>query len=100
MHAVIRTGGKQYRVAAQDVIEIEKLPGEKDATVTFDEVLAVGSTIGAPLVQGATVTGKIVAQDRAPHILMMKHKRRHNYKRIKGHRQRITVVRIESISAG
>ncbi len=100
MHAVIRTGGKQYRVAAQDVIRIEKIAGEEGDAVLFDEVLAVGSELGAPLVSGASVAGRVVAQMRDGKIVVFKKKRRQNYRRKQGHRQARTVVRIEEILTG
>ena len=100
MHAVIRTGGKQYRVAAQDVIRIEKIAGEEGEAVLFDEVLAVGSELGAPLVSGASVAGRVLAQDRADKIIVFKKKRRQNYRRKQGHRQDRTIVRIEEILTG
>ena len=100
MHAVIRTGGKQYRVAAQDVIRIEKIAGDEGEAVLFDQVLAVGSEVGAPLVSGASVAGRVVAQARAPKIVVFKKKRRQNYRRKKGHRQEQTIVRIEEILTG
>jgi len=103
MFAVIRTGGKQYRVAPNDVLKIEKLPGEAGETVTFTEVLAVGSdagtTIGAPLVPGATVTATVIAQDRLPKVIIFKKRRRQNSRRKNGHRQPVTVLRVAGISA-
>ena len=100
MHAVIRTGGKQYRVAAQDVIRIEKIAGDEGEIVLFDEVLAVDSELGAPLVSGASVAGRVVAQARADKIIVFKKKRRQNYRRKQGHRQDQTIVRIEEILTG
>ena len=100
MHAVIRTGGKQYRVAAQDVIRIEKIAGDEGEIVLFDQVLAVGSELGAPLVSGASVAGRVVAQARADKIIVFKKKRRQNYRRKQGHRQDQTIVRIEEILTG
>lgn len=100
MHAVIRTGGKQYRVAAQDVIRIEKVAGDEGDVVVFDEVLAVGGDLGAPLVSGASVAGRVVAQARADKVIVFKKKRRHNYRRKKGHRQDQTIIRIEEILTG
>ena len=100
MHAVIRTGGKQYRVAAQDVIRIEKIAGAEGDAVLFDEVLAVGSELGAPLVSGASVAGRVLAQARAEKIIVFKKKRRKTYRRRQGHRQAETVVRIEEILTG
>ncbi len=100
MFAVIRTGGKQYRVAPGDVLEIERLPGEAGAAITFSEVLVAGSKIGAPLLSGASVAAEIVAQDRAPKVVAFKKKRRKNTHRKRGHRQLLTRVKINSISAG
>ncbi len=103
MFAVIRTGGKQYRVAANDVISVEKLPGEAGATVELDEVLMLGNgadtTIGAPLVEGACVRATVLEQTRAPKILVFKKKRRKNYRRTRGHRQDLTVLRITEVLA-
>ncbi len=104
MYAVIRTGGKQYRVAPQDIIKIEKIAGEIGDQVAFSEVLMLGGEdgaprIGTPLIAGATVTGEVVAQERAPKIIVFKKKRRKNYRRKKGHRQHLTVVRITEILA-
>jgi large subunit ribosomal protein L21 len=105
MHAIIRSGGKQYRVAAQDVIQIETLAGTSAGDeVVFDQVLAISgpeiAKVGAPLVTGATVTGKVIAHDHAEKVIIFKKKRRHNYRRKNGHRQPITVVRIEAIQPG
>lgn len=100
MHAVIRTGGKQYRVTADDVIKVEKLAGEAGDQIVFDEVLAVDAEIGAPLVDGAAVAARVVAQDRGDKIIVFKKKRRKNYRRRKGHRQDLTVLRIEEILTG
>ena len=100
MHAVIRTGGKQYRVAAQEVIRIEKIAGDEGEIVLFDQVLAVGNELGAPLVSGASVAGRVVAQARADKIIVFKKKRRQNYRRKQGHRQDQTIVRIEEILTG
>jgi large subunit ribosomal protein L21 len=104
MYAVIRTGGKQYRVAKDDVIIIEKLAAEKGATVSFDEVLMVGgdgaTKIGAPLVSGAKVTGTVLDQGKGEKILVFKKRRRKNSRRKNGHRQFETVVRIGDIVAG
>ena len=104
MFAVIRTGGKQYKVAQGDVIAVEKLAGEPGATIEFAEVLMVGegasATAGTPLVAGAHVTAEVVAQKRGPKVLIFKKKRRHNYRRKNGHRQSLTVLRITGIEAG
>lgn len=103
MYAVIRTGGKQYRVAQGDRLRVEKLPGNVGDTVTLNEVLLVGSgegvKVGAPLVSGAKVEAKIVAQDRAKKIIVFKMKRRKNYRRKRGHRQPYTELRIKAIQA-
>jgi large subunit ribosomal protein L21 len=98
MFAVIKTGGKQYRVAANDVITIAKLDLEAGATVTFDNVLTLshegGIEIGAPGVAGAIVTAEVVAQARGPKVIAFKKRRRQNSRRKRGHRQDLTVVRI------
>jgi large subunit ribosomal protein L21 len=103
MFAVIKTGGKQYRVAAGDVIKVERLEAEAGATVALDQVLMVGegaeAKVGTPLVTGATVSAEVVAQDRGPKIIVFKKKRRQNYRRKNGHRQDLTVLRITDISA-
>ncbi len=99
MFAVIKTGGKQYRVASGDVIKVEKLEAEAGATIALDQVLMVGDTIGTPFVSGASVAAEVVAQDRGPKIIVFKKKRRQNYRRKNGHRQDITVLRITEISA-
>ena len=98
MFAVIQTGGKQYKVAENDVIRIEKLAGAAGDSITFDQVLMVDDKVGAPLVSGASVTGTVVAQDRNEKVIIFKKKRRQNYRRKKGHRQEVTVVRITSIA--
>lgn len=104
MFAVIRTGGKQYRVAPDDLITVEKLEGEPGATLQLAEVLMVGDgdsvSAGTPLLDGATVSATLVEHRRADKILVFKKKRRHNYRRKKGHRQHQTVLRITEIRAG
>ncbi len=101
MFAVIRTGGKQYRVAKNDVIAVEKLAGEPGEAVQFHEVLMIGDgaevETGAPLLAGAAVSATVVEQTRAAKIIVFRKKRRHNYRRKKGHRQHQTVLRIEDI---
>jgi large subunit ribosomal protein L21 len=102
--AVIRTGGKQYRVTPNAVLKVEKLEAEPGATVTFHDVLALGTdggglTIGAPTVPGASVTATVLEQTRGDKIIIFKKKRRQNYRRKKGHRQHITVLRIGDIAA-
>ncbi len=103
MFAVIRTGGKQYRVQKDDKIEIEKLDVKEGDKVDFDEVLFVGgdksAKLGSPLVKGASVKANVIAQKRAPKITVFKKKRRQNYRRKKGHRQHLTVVQITDIKA-
>ena len=103
MFAVIRTGGKQYKVAPNDVIAVEKLAGEPGATVELAEVLMVGDgasvSTGTPLLAGASVSATLVEQRRADKIIVFKKKRRHNYRRKKGHRQYQTVLRITGINA-
>lgn len=102
MYAVIKTGGKQYRVAEGDKIRVEKLPGDVGSEVTFDEVLMVGGdkvSVGAPLVSGASVKAKIVAQDRAKKVIVFKYKRRKGYRRKYGHRQPYTELQITGVSA-
>jgi large subunit ribosomal protein L21 len=101
MFAVIRTGGKQYKVAKDDLITVEKLAGEPGAAIELDEVLMIGDgaeiTTGAPRVAGAAVGATVVAQRRGPKVIVFKKKRRHNYRRKKGHRQHETVLRITEI---
>jgi large subunit ribosomal protein L21 len=98
MFAVIKTGGKQFRVAAQDVITIPKLELEPGATVTFDNVLTLshegGIEVGAPGVAGAVISGEVVTQTRGPKVIAFKKRRRQNSRRKRGHRQDFTVVRI------
>ena len=104
MYAVIKTGGKQYRVAANDTIQIEKLEGSAGDSVEFNDVLMVsnGDAIdwGAPVVAGATVAGEIVGQVRGPKIVIFKKRRRKHYRRKNGHRQDLTAVRITEILTG
>jgi large subunit ribosomal protein L21 len=104
VQAVIRTGGKQYRVAANDVIKVERLAGEAGEQIVFGEVLALSgegnAEIGAPLVSGASVAARVIAQDRDEKVIIFKKRRRHNYRRTKGHRQHRTVLRIEEILTG
>jgi large subunit ribosomal protein L21 len=101
MFAVIRTGGKQYKVAKDDVISVEKLAGEPGATIELAEVLMIGEgaevAAGTPLLAGASVAATVVEQTRAPKIIVFKKKRRQNYRRKKGHRQQQTVLRIAEI---
>jgi large subunit ribosomal protein L21 len=98
--AVIKTGGKQYKVAANDVIKIEKLEAEAGDIVTFDQVLMVGDTIGAPLVEGALVAAELVETRKQKTVIIFKKRRRHNSRRRNGHRQLLTTVRITEILTG
>ena len=105
MFAVIRTGGKQYRVAAGDELTVEKLPAEAGGSVEFGEVLMLGGeqpTLGTPLVEGALVKAEVLEQTRGPKVVSFKKRRRkHGSKRIKGHRQHLTLVRVtEIVGAG
>jgi large subunit ribosomal protein L21 len=104
MYAVIKTGGKQYRVAANDKILIEKLEGVSGDQIHFDQVLMVGAgadvQVGAPLVAGATVVGEIEKQARGPHLIIFKKRRRKHYRRRNGHRQDLTSVTITEILVG
>jgi len=100
MFAVIKTGGKQYRVAAEDVITVDRLPGERGDAVEFGEVLLLGGDnveVGSPTVAGATVAGQVVEQSRGPKMIAFKKRRRKNSRRKRGHRQEFTVVRITEI---
>jgi large subunit ribosomal protein L21 len=98
--AVIKTGGKQYKVAANDVIKIEKLDAAPGDIVTFDEVLMVGDTVGAPLVEGALVAAELVETKKQKTVIIFKKRRRHNSRRRNGHRQQLTTVRITEILTG
>ncbi|KRA95602.1 50S ribosomal protein L21 [Devosia sp. Root685] len=98
--AVIKTGGKQYKVAANDVIKIEKLDAEAGDIVTFDEVLMVGDIIGAPLVEGALVAAELIETKKQKTVIIFKKRRRHNSRRRNGHRQQLTTVRITEILTG
>jgi len=103
MFAVIKTGGKQYRVAAQDEITVMTLAGDAGSKVTFEDVLMVADgdkvKLGAPNVAGAKVIGEIVEQARGPKVIAFKKRRRKNSKRKRGHRQDLTIVRITEIQA-
>ena len=102
MFAIVKTGGKQYRVNEGDVLKLEKLEGEAGSKITLDEVLMVGDDkgvkVGAPFLKGAKVTVEVLEQKKDKKITVFKKKRRHNYRRKKGHRQQITVVRITKIA--
>lgn len=101
MYAVIKTGGKQYRVQPGDLLRVEKLEGEKGTKIKLDQVLMIGGEgtprIGKPLVAGASVSAEIVVTDRAKKIIVFKFRRRKNYRRKNGHRQPFTQLRINSI---
>ncbi len=102
MYAVIKTGGKQYRVAADDVITIEKLTGDAGSKVEFAEILMIGGgsgspKFGSPLVSGAKVMAELVEHTRGPKVISFKKRRRKNSRRKRGHRQDLTTVRITSI---
>ena len=103
MFAVIRTGGKQYRVTPNAVLKVEKLDAEAGGTVTFTDVLAVGVdgnlTLGAPTVADASVTATVIAQDRLDKVIIFKKRRRQNSRRKNGHRQHVTVLRVAGINA-
>ena len=101
MFAVVKTGGKQYRVAADDIIAVEKLDAAPGAVVELTDVLMVGDesaqTAGTPMVEGATVAAEVLKQARSKKIIVFKKKRRQDYRRTKGHKQQVTVLRITEI---
>jgi large subunit ribosomal protein L21 len=101
MFAVFQTGGKQYKVAADQILEVERLEGEAGSAIAFESVLMVGegdqATVGAPFVAGATVAAEIVEQTRGPRLIVFKKRRRKNYRRRNGHRQDLTLLRITEI---
>jgi large subunit ribosomal protein L21 len=102
-YAVIRSGGKQYRVSPGDTLRLEKLAGEPGAACTFEVLLASAAgavDIGRPLVEGTRVVGEIVRHEKAKKILVFKKKRRKNYRRKRGHRQELTIVRVKAIERG
>lgn len=103
MFAVIRTGGKQYKVKKDDKILIEKIEANQGDSVKIDEILYVNdgkkSTIGAPIVAGASVQATVVKQTRAPKVIIFKKKRRQNYRRKRGHKQELTLIQITDIKA-
>ncbi len=103
MYAVVRTGGKQYKVAPEQKFRVEKLPGEVGDTIELDEVLLTSGDsvkIGTPRVDGARVHGTITEQGRGPKIVVFKLKRRKNYRRKQGHRQDFTEIRVDKIEGG
>jgi large subunit ribosomal protein L21 len=100
MFAVIRTGGKQYRVAAEDVIKVDKVRGDPGEIVQFGEVLVVGGdsiTLGQPTIAGASVAAEVIEQGRGPKIIAFKKRRRKNSRRRRGHRQEFTLLRVTEI---
>ena len=103
MYAVIKTGGKQYRVAAGEKIKVEQIPADVGAEISLDQVLMVGEgdtvKIGTPTLSGVTVTAKVVSQGRHPKVKIFKMRRRKHYQKHQGHRQNYTELRIETIVA-
>lgn len=103
MYAVIKSGGKQYRVAAGETIKVERLSGDVGADVTIDQVVAVGSgaelVLGAPLVAGASVLASIVSHGRHPKVRIFKMKKRKHYQKRQGHRQSYTEIRVSAVNA-
>ncbi|NNC37346.1 MAG: 50S ribosomal protein L21 [Hyphomonadaceae bacterium] len=103
MFAVIKTGGKQYKVSKDEIIIVEKLDAETGKKVSFDDVLMCGSgadvTVGEPMIKGAKVTGEVIEQRKGDKVIVFKKKRRQTYRRKKGHRQNETVVKITDIKA-
>ena len=100
MYAVIKTGGKQYRVSEGDRLRVEKLNGEVGSKIEFADILMIGGekvSVGAPLVKGAKVTAEITAQDRAKKVIVFKFRRRKNYRRKNGHRQPFTELKVTSV---
>jgi large subunit ribosomal protein L21 len=103
MYAVVKTGGKQYRVSPGAVIKVERLEGEVGTTIALDQVLMIGDAdggpkVGTPLIDGARVAAEVLEQSRAPKVIVFKKKRRKNYRRKRGHRQLQTVLRIQDIA--
>ena len=103
MYAVLKTGGKQYKVAQNDIIIVEKLVAEAGSTIDLDEVLMIGdgetASVGTPNLDGAKVTAEVLEQKRGKKVIIFKKKRRQNYRRTRGHRQELTVLRITDIFA-
>ncbi|CAA6605926.1 50S ribosomal subunit protein L21 [Rhodospirillaceae bacterium LM-1] len=99
MFAVVKTGGKQYRVAENDIITVEKLVGEPGTALTLDQVLMAGGKVGRPLVAGASVSAEIVEQTRGPKLIVFKKRRRKSSRRKNGHRQDLTTIKITGIKA-
>ena len=103
MYAVLKTGGKQYKVAQNDIIIVEKLVAEAGSTIDLNEVLMIGdgetASVGTPNLDGAKVTAEVLEQKRGKKVIIFKKKRRQNYRRTRGHRQELTVLRITDIFA-
>ena len=103
MYAVVTSGGKQYRVEAGSELTVERVPGDAGATITFDRVLLVGDgeavTVGTPTVEGATVSGTVLGETLGPKLIIFKFKQKAHYRRKNGHRQHLTRIRIDEISA-
>lgn len=99
MFAVVRTGGKQYRVAAGDKIVVEKIEGDAGASITLGDVLLAGEGSELKAVEGLTVAAEIVAQQKGDKVIVFKKRRRHNYRRRNGHRQNHTILKIVSVGA-
>jgi large subunit ribosomal protein L21 len=103
VYAIIKTGGKQYRVQTGDVVRVERLEGAVGSTVTLDDVLFVGGEgeprVGSPRLDGVSVLGTVVEQDRDAKIRVFKYKKRKHYRRTRGHRQSFTAVRIDAVRA-
>jgi large subunit ribosomal protein L21 len=103
VYAIIRTGGKQYRVRKGDVVRVERLEGEVGTTVTLEDVLLIGGEgeprLGGPRVEGASVVGTVVEQGRDAKVRVFKYKKRKHYRRTRGHRQSFTAVRIDAVRA-
>lgn len=105
MFAVIKSGGKQYKVSAGDVVKVEKIAGEVGSPVEFSDVIAITNdkgqiTLGSPNVSGAIVTGIVLEQGKDEKVIVFKKKRRHNYRRKRGHRQTLTWLRVKEIKFG
>ena len=99
MFAIIKTGGKQYRVKKDDILLVDKIEGKDGAKISLDEVLVVGDKVGTPTVKGASVAAEIVKQARGEKVIVFKKIRRHGYKRKNGHKQDLTLVKIVDIKA-
>ena len=103
MYAVVKTGGKQYRVEEGDIVRVEKIPGEVGSPISFDNVLMFSdgdnTVLGTPMVENAVVKGRIIDQNKSRKIIVFKYKRRKRYRRKLGHRQSYTAVQIDQIEA-